>query len=270
MLYRANCKINIGLDVLRRRTDGYHELSTIMYPIYGLYDTLDINVSISDNITFENRGISIDCPAEDNICIKAAQLMQQLYNIGGVSITLEKNIPFGAGLGGGSADGTSVILALNDLYKLNLSEEQLINTAAMIGSDTAFFVKNTPQLCQGRGEIMRSIDLSLSGLWIAIIKPNTYVSTREAYAGITPRTPEKSLSERIALPLAQWQKYITNDFEKSIFVSHPIIAQTKQALLDAGAIYASMSGSGSAVYGLFTNEKEAQQMASLTPYIYML
>ena len=268
MRYRANCKINIGLDVLRRRTDGYHELSTIMYPIYGLYDTLDIEVINSDEIIFQNRGLSVDCPPQKNICVKAAQLMQQRYGAGGLSIILEKNIPFGAGLGGGSADGTTVIMAINELYNLGLSTSDLIQVAAEIGSDTAFFVKNSPQLCQGRGERMSDIGVELSGKWIAIIKPEVYISTREAYAGVTPHRPDTELSERICRPIEEWQGLITNDFEPHILRTHPEIAAAKQALIEAGAIYASMSGSGSAVYGIFENEKEARKVSPLTDYIY--
>lgn len=268
MLYRANCKINIGLDILRRRSDGYHELSTIMYPIYGLYDTLEIEVTDSQDVIFQNQGISVDCPPQKNICVIAAQLMQQHYGTGGVRITLEKNIPFGAGLGGGSADGTAIIMAINELYDLGLSTQELINRAAEIGSDTAFFVKNRPQLCQGRGEQMSDIDIELSGKWIAIIKPDAYISTREAYAGVTPRIPEVALSERICRPIKEWQGLIGNDFESHILQAHPEIAKAKQALIEAGAIYASMSGSGSAVYGIFENEKEARGVSLLTDYIY--
>lgn len=267
---KANCKINIGLDILSRREDGYHELSTIMFPVKGLYDEICVERTTESDIVFRSEGLIVDCPAEDNICVKAARLMQRLYNTPNVEISLKKNIPFGAGLGGGSADGTAVILAMNDLFELGAIEQRLIEIAAMIGSDTAFFVRNTPQLCQGRGEIMTPIDISLDGKWIAIIKPDAHISTREAYSAITPQYPSIPLEQRILSPIEEWQHTIKNDFEKSIFASHPTIAQVKQDMLLSGAVYAAMSGSGSAVFGIFTNEKEAQKMSPFTPYIYKL
>ena len=268
MKIRANCKINIGLDVLRRREDGYHDLSTVMIPVSGLYDELTIEASNTDS--FAIVGMEVDCDPEQNICMKALRLMQQRYNIGQVSITLDKRIPFGAGLGGGSADGTAVILALNDIFSLNLDEATLISLASELGSDTAFFVRNTPQLCEGRGEIMTPITLNLAGYWLVLIKPNESVSTREAYAGVRPALPARPLTERLAEPIAQWQESVKNDFEVSVFASHPVIKELKQELLDAGALYAAMSGSGSTVFGIFATEEQAQKMAHLTPYIFKM
>ena len=268
MKIRANCKINIGLDVLRRREDGYHDLSTVMIPVSGLYDELTIEASNTDS--FAIVGMEVDCDPEQNICMKALRLMQQRYDIGQVSITLDKRIPFGAGLGGGSADGTAVILALNDIFSLNLDEATLISLASELGSDTAFFVRNTPQLCEGRGEIMTPITLNLAGYWLVLIKPNESVSTREAYAGVRPALPARPLTERLAEPIAQWQESVKNDFEVSVFASHPVIKELKQELLDAGALYAAMSGSGSTVFGIFATEEQAQKMAHLTPYIFKM
>ena len=251
MILRANCKINIGLDVLRRRADGFHDLSTVMAPVRGLYDIIE--VTPSDNMSLEQRGFIVDCPVEKNLCIKAARLMQQRYGIGNVTITLDKRVPFGAGLGGGSSDATAVILAINEIFALNLSEEELIARAAEIGSDTAFFVRNTPQLCAGRGEIMTPISLPLEGLWLAVVKSvGEGVSTAEAYGGVSPTEPNIPLEQRLQLPINEWQTVVKNDFEPHIFRACPIIKQLKNRLLDAGAIFASMSGSGSAVFGLFT------------------
>ena len=251
MILRANCKINIGLDVLRRRADGFHDLSTVMAPVRGLYDIIE--VTPSDNMSLEQRGFIVDCPAEKNLCIKAARLMQQRYSIGNVAITLDKRVPFGAGLGGGSSDATAVILAINEIFDLRLSEEELIARAAEIGSDTAFFVRNTPQLCTGRGEIMTPISLPLEGLWLAVVKSvGEGVSTAEAYGGVSPAEPNIPLEQRLQLPINEWQTVVKNDFEPHIFRACPIIKQLKNRLLDAGAIFASMSGSGSAVFGLFT------------------
>lgn len=270
MKIKANCKINLGLDVLRRREDGYHDLSTIMLPVKGLYDVVDVERRDDNKITFRGIGLTVDCADEDNICVKAAKLMQERYGIAGVDITLDKRVPFGAGLGGGSADGTAVILAINDIFSLDLTEEELIARAAELGSDTAFFVRNTPQLCEGRGEQMTAIDVNLDGMWMVIIKPNESVSTREAYAGVKPAIPELPLTQRIKRPIAEWQGLIKNDFEPSVFAAHPAIESAKEQLLQAGAIYASMSGSGSALFGLFDNETSAEQMRHLTDYIFKI
>jgi 4-diphosphocytidyl-2-C-methyl-D-erythritol kinase len=177
--------------------------------------------------------------------------MQRLYGVGEAKITLDKRVPFGAGLGGGSSDATTVILALNEIFGLGLSEERLIETAAMIGSDTAFFVRNTPQLCTGRGEKMTPIDLPLQGKYLAIAKPDEGVSTKEAYSGVTPALPSVRLSDALQKPIGEWRGVVKNDFEKHIFAAHPAIAALKKEMLDAGALYASMSGSGSAVFGIF-------------------
>lgn len=264
MKIKANCKINLGLDVLRRREDGFHELETVMVPVKGLYDLLEIEPIAGDEPHFENCGLAVDCPVEENICLKAWRLMHDRYGVGAVRLTLDKRVPFGAGLGGGSADATMTLCALNEIFALRLTEEELIALAAELGSDTAFFVRNTPQLCTGRGERMEPIDLQLDGLWIALIKPDEGVSTREAYGGVKPAVPAVPLRERIRRPIAEWQGLITNDFEPHIFAAHPAIAAAKAELLQAGAIYAAMSGSGSTVFGLFDDEKKAHLVD--TPY----
>lgn len=268
MKIRANCKINIGLDVLRRREDGYHDLSTVMVPVKGLYDEVEVVAADKSSLTIV--GLEVDCDPEQNICMKALRLMQQRYGIGDASITLNKRIPFGAGLGGGSADGTVVILALNEIFSLNLDETTLISLAAELGSDTAFFVRNTPQLCEGRGEIMTPVELNFSGYWLVLIKPDESVSTREAYAGIAPFIPERPLLERLAEPIERWQSSVKNDFERSVFAAHPAIGKVKQMLITAGATYASMSGSGSAVFGLFAEKDKAEKMREYTDYIFEL
>lgn len=270
MKIKANCKINLGLDVLRRREDGYHDLSTIMLPVEGLYDVVEIEKRADKEIVFRGIGLTVDCATEDNICVKAAKLMQERYGVAGVDITLDKRVPFGAGLGGGSADGTAVIMGINEIYALGLSEEELIARAAELGSDTAFFVRNSPQLCEGRGEQMTAIEVNLEGLWLVIIKPDESVSTREAYAGVKPAIPELPLTERIKRPISEWQGLIKNDFEPSVFAAHPAIESAKEQLLDAGAIYASMSGSGSALFGLFESEEATEKMRHLTNYIFKI
>ena len=253
MICRANCKINLGLDILRRREDGFHELETVMIPVLELYDIVEVE-RVEGASVFEQTGLVVDCDAEQNLCMKALRLMQRLYGVGEVKITLDKRVPFGAGLGGGSSDATAVILALNELYNLGLSEDRLVEIAAMIGSDTAFFVRNTPQLCTGRGEKMEPIELPLRGKYLVVAKPNEGVSTKEAYAGVKPALPQVRLADALQRPIEEWQGVVKNDFESHIFATHPAIAELKKTMLDAGAIYASMSGSGSAVFGIFDEE----------------
>ena len=252
MILHANCKINLGLDVIRRREDGFHDLETVMIPVLGLYDVVEVE-RVEGVSAFEQTGLTVDCDAEQNLCMKALRLMQRLYGVGEAKITLDKRVPFGAGLGGGSSDATAVILALNKLYGLNLSEDRLIEVAAMIGSDTAFFVRNTPQLCTGRGEKMEPIELPLQGKYLVSAKPEEGVSTKEAYSGVKPATPQVRLIDALQCPIGEWQGIVKNDFEPHIFAAHPAIAELKKMMLDAGAVYASMSGSGSAVFGIFEN-----------------
>ena len=266
MIIKANCKINLGLDVLRKRSDGYHDLSTVMIPVKGLYDIIEIEQA--EESSFHTKGIDIDCPDDQNICLKALRLMQKSHGAGEVKITLDKRIPFGAGLGGGSADGTAVLLALNEIFNLQLPETELIDLAAELGSDTAFFVRNTPQLCEGRGEIMTPVTIPTDGLWLVLIKPDEAVSTREAYAGVKPAMPEISLVERLKMPITTWQNNIKNDFETSVFAAHPKLAEIKQLLLDRGAVYASKSGSGTTIIGLFQDKQQAQAMSDVTSYIF--
>ena len=253
MILRANCKINLGLDILRRREDGFHDLETVMIPVLGLYDVVEVE-RVEGSSTFEQRGLVVDCDPESNLCMKALRLMQRLYGVGEAKITLDKRVPFGAGLGGGSSDATAVILALNGLYELQLSEEELVAAAAMIGSDTAFFVRNTSQLCTGRGEVMEPIELPLQGKYLVVAKPEEGVSTKEAYAGVKPAMPQVRLADVLQRPIGEWQGVVKNDFEPHIFDAHPSIATLKESMYEAGAIYASMSGSGSAVFGIFDDE----------------
>ena len=252
MIIKAHCKINIGLNILRRREDGYHDIETIMVPVRGLHDVVEVVASDNSEVRFEQRGIVVDCPAEKNLCVRAARLMQAEYGIGGVAITLDKRVPFGAGLGGGSADATAVIVAINEIYTLGLSKERLAELAARLGSDTPFFVYDEAQICRGRGEVMTPIEVPLQGLWLAVVKPtNEGVSTAEAYGGVKPQLPERGLEELIASPVGAWRDCIGNDFEAHIFEAHPRIAEIKAMLYDKGAIYAAMSGSGSALFGIF-------------------
>lgn len=255
MIIRANCKINLGLFVTRKRDDGYHELETVMLPVHQLYDVVEVERAEGCDVVFEGVGIEVDCPQDKNLCVRAARLMQERYGVGGVAIRLDKRVPFGAGLGGGSSDATAVIVAVNEVYNLGLDRPTLAALAAELGSDTPFFVYNTPQLCTGRGEVMSPADVDLRGLWLAVAKPvNEGVSTKEAYSGIKPKMPAVALTELLKRDIGMWQGSVVNDFEPHIFAAHPTIKALKQKMLDAGAVYAAMSGSGSAVFGLFESQ----------------
>ena len=265
MLLFPNCKINIGLRVVRKREDGYHDLETIFYPVYGLHDELEVNrVSGIGNresgvgFSFIQEGLAVDCPAEDNLIIKCYQRMRAKYlQIGDVRIRFKKNIPFGAGLGGGSSDAAHMAIALNEIFALGLTREQLAEEVRSLGADCPFFIYNTPCYAEGIGDQLTPISLDLSGLRLIMIKPNCGVSTREAYSGII-RHPEVEGQIKQALQdrqsFADMRPLLVNDFEQTVFPLHPEIAEIKQRLLDAGAVYAAMSGSGSTVFGLFQHD----------------
>ena len=253
MKAKANCKINIGLDILRRRDDGYHDLESVMFPVRQLYDEITIEelCGATADVEFAQSGMVVDCPLDKNLCVKALRLMRQHFDIPAVRITLDKRVPFGAGLGGGSSDATTVLRMLNDHFALGIEQERLIEMAAELGSDTPFFVRNEPQFCWSRGEQMRSVALPLDGLWLAVVKPPISISTAEAYGGVVPTIPETPLCERLMRPVEEWHEVVKNDFERHLFICYPQLAALKEMLYRCGAIYASMSGSGSALFGLF-------------------
>ena len=253
MVFYPNCKINIGLRIVRKREDGYHDLETIFYPVYGLHDELEVEPA--EEFAFLQDGLVIDCLPTDNLIYKVYKRMQEHFpQIGNVKITFKKNIPFGAGLGGGSSDAAHMAIALNELFSLGLTREQLAEEVRPLGADCPFFVYNTPCYAEGIGDELTPISLDLSGLRLVMIKPNCSVSTKEAYAGIV-RHPEAEGQIKQALTegkhLTDMSPLLINDFEQTVFPIHPEIAAIKQRLLSAGAIYAAMSGSGSTVFGLF-------------------
>lgn len=250
MIVFPNAKINIGLNIIERRQDGYHNIETLMYPI-PWSDVLEIVPANGDETTLTVSGRQVNCPPEKNLVMKACREFQREKGVGNVDIYLHKIIPDGAGLGGGSADAAFTLVAMNELFECNCSKEELAAMAAKIGADCPFFIYNNPCFATGIGTEFAPANLNLSGTTIAIIKPQEGVSTAQAYAGVTPRLPEKSLEQLINMPIKQWQGIVKNDFEDSIFPILPLIPQVKDYLLSMGAIYASMSGSGSAVYGLF-------------------
>ena len=272
MILYPNCKLNLGLRVIRKREDGYHDLETVFVPIYGLHDELEVrpnpNPSLKgreSDIVFEQEGIAVDCPAEDNLIVKCYHLFKAKYpQIGSISVRFKKNIPFGAGLGGGSSDAAHMAIALNELFELGLTKEELAAEVKPLGADCPFFIYNTPCYAEGIGDQLTPIDLDLNGIRIVLIKPNEGVSTREAYSGIKPY-PIPSLKERALGDLRNLGDLdiFINDFEATVFPLHPQIAAIKKRLLDAGAFYASMSGSGSTVFGLFKNDAEGSTDANL-------
>ncbi len=250
MILHPNAKINIGLRVLSRRKDGYHNLETIFYPIQ-LSDTLEITQTNTPGITFEQAGIPIDCAPEDNLIFRIAKALLERTENGGIHIRFTKNVPFGAGLGGGSSDAAHTALAINELFKLNLSTGELCEYVSKFGADCPFFILNTPCLATGIGDVLTPISFSLAGYHLVLIKPDMHVSTKVAYAGVTPMLQDTSLADLIRLPIEQWKDHIVNDFERSVFAEFPAIAAIKAQLYDLGAVYASMSGSGSSVFGIF-------------------
>lgn len=245
-----NFKINIGLNIIRRREDGFHELQTVFYPIHQITDVLEIE-RIESGVHLSVLNVENLCDTEDNLCVKAFRLLQKQFDIDGIDIRLTKNIPFGAGLGGGSADAAFALKMYNELFELHLSELELLTLAAKLGSDTAFFILNKPVYAEGRGEIMTPINLDLSDYDIDVIKPEFSISTKEAYAGVTPCQSAYELAEDIQKPVALWRASIFNDFEKTLFQKYPELAQIKEDFYRRGALYASLSGSGSASYGIF-------------------
>lgn len=249
MLRLPNCKINLGLDVLRRRTDGYHDLCSLMLPVRGMCDAVELIPAPESSLKV--FGAAIDCPPEQNLCMRALRLMQSRHGAGQAAIFLHKVIPSGAGLGGGSADAAAVILAANELFGLGLSQQQMERAAAELGSDVPFFIADRPVIATGRGEVLTPFDIDLRGLQLLIVKPSIHISTAEAYAGITPRIPVIPLEERLKAPIGTWRETITNAFEEHIFAKYPLLPQLKEELYAAGAIYAAMSGSGSALFGIF-------------------
>jgi len=249
MIIQPNAKINIGLNITEKRPDGFHNIESIFYPIYKLTD----KIIIHENSKFEllNNGIDLKIQNEQNLVYKAFKLLKDQFNIPNVKIELQKNIPTGAGLGGGSADAAFTLKYLNNKFNLKLSDNDLEKTASEICSDCPFFIKNTPRFVYGKGNKFKDINLDLSNYFLVIIKPDIFISTPEAYSGATPKTPKNNLLSIIKKPVTEWKNYIFNDFEESIFRKNKIFSDIKQYLYTKGAVFAAMSGSGSSIYGIF-------------------
>lgn len=268
MIVYPNAKINIGLKVLNKREDGFHNLETLFYPVYKS-DILEIVESTT--LKMEQYGIGIPVNgAEDNLCLKAYKLLKNNFDIPPVEIYLHKNIPVGAGLGGGSSDAAHTILALNSLFNLNLTKEKMAQYASLLGSDCAFFIYNTPMLGEGRGEILSQIEAAgLEDLeqnyTIELVHPPYFVSTAQAYGGIVPRNRQREagiahpdndipLTELLQHPVSEWKDLVFNDFEQTVFAKMPQLASYKEQLYREGAVYAAMSGSGSTMFGIFKKQ----------------
>ena len=248
MINFPNAKINIGLNITERRPDGYHNLETIFYPV-KINDVLEIIES--DKLSFESSGLDIPGRMEDNLCVKGYHLIKKDFDVPPVKVHLHKNIPIGAGLGGGSADAAFFIRLMNEKFALGLTIDQQLGYARKLGADCAFFIENKPVFAFEKGDEFETIKLDLSGYSIVLVMPDTHISTSEAYGGIKPAPVRHSLFDLIYEPIEEWKKIIKNDFEANIFKNHVEIRGVKAALYEAGAIYASMSGSGASVFGIF-------------------
>lgn len=257
MIIFPNCKINLGLNILRKRSDGYHDLETIFYPL-PLHDVLEIITLPGEgsSLSFSTSGSIIEGTKDSNLCIKAYDLIKRNHPaLSPAKIHLHKAIPTGAGLGGGSADAAFTLKLLNEKFGLQLTIHQLIDYALQLGSDCPFFIINKPASAEGRGEIMEPVALDLSAYKFIIVNPGIHINTAKAFSGITPVLPTKSLNKIIQQAVVTWKNELVNDFEKSIFLQYPEIEAIKNKLYEKGAVYASMSGSGSTVYGIFKKDE---------------
>jgi 4-diphosphocytidyl-2-C-methyl-D-erythritol kinase len=253
MICFPNAKINLGLNIISKRTDGYHNLETVFYPV-SLKDALEIVPARGQKGVFRQTGIPVDGNPDDNLVIKACKLLSSICKLPEIDICLLKKIPFGAGLGGGSSDAAFMLKLLNDYARLGLPDDELEVLAARLGADCAFFIRNRPVFAGGIGNVFEDVDISLDSYRIVLIKPDIHVSTKEAYAMVRPAQPEYALKSVVRLPVETWRERMFNDFEPSVFQRFPAIRDIKAMLYDAGAVYASMSGSGSAVFGIFKGE----------------
>lgn len=259
MIVYPNCKINLGLRILEKRTDGYHNLETIFYPI-PLSDILEIienpDPENSPNFPLSTSGLPIQGTPSSNLCVKAYKLLKKDFpKLPWVRVHIHKVIPIGAGLGGGSSNGAFALTTYNQVFNLGISDEKLAAYAAELGSDCPFFISNKPSYAKGRGELLEPIQLDLSAYTFVVVNPGIYINTGDAFRDIKPAFPEKSLTEIIKAPLERWKDELVNDFEIPIFKKYPDIAAIKDDLYVAGALYASMSGSGSTVFGIFRKDK---------------
>ena len=253
MICFPNAKINLGLSIIRKRPDNYHDIETIFYPI-DITDALEIVPASKDGGTFIQTGDSLSCDAENNLVIKAYRLLQYRVPLPEIEIYLRKYIPSGAGLGGGSSDAAHMLKLLNQYANLKINDSDLESIASEIGSDCPFFIQNRPVFAEGKGNVFSNIELSLNGYFLILISPAIHVSTKEAYSLITPQFPKYKITEVINSPISEWKNMLINDFEKSVFPQYPELGTIKNKLYEYGAIYVSMSGSGSSIFGIFDHK----------------
>lgn len=271
MITYPNCKINLGLHILEKRADGYHNLETVFYPI-PLCDILEIienkDPENSPSFPLSVSGLPIQGNTSTNLCVKAYKLLKKDFSkMPWVRVHIHKIIPIGAGLGGGSSNGAFALKTYNELFSLGLSDTRLQDYAAVLGSDCPFFIQNKPCYATGRGEILEEMDLDLSAYRFVVINPGIYINTGDAFRDIIPGPPATALREIISQPVKEWKERLVNDFEASVFRKHPEIAAIKQTLYEQGALYASMSGSGSTVFGIF--EKDTTPSFGFPPHYFV-
>lgn len=244
-------KINIGLNVVSKRDDGYHNLETVFYPV-NVHDVIDITESHQAGCDIDIEGANLACDPQQNLVVKAYNIIREHYDIPGVKVTLNKMIPSQAGMGGGSSDAAYMIKALDEMFSIGMSDDEMRLYASKLGADCAFFINPVPSYAEGIGDKLSPVSINgLDDKFLALVKPSVAVSTKEAYAGITPSTPKKCCKDIVAQPIETWANELGNDFEDSVFRSLPILGEVKKDLYNRGAIYASMSGSGSTIYGIF-------------------
>ena len=270
MVSFPNCKINLGLHIRAKREDGYHDLETVFFPA-PFTDVLEVVAGEKNgkgSVEFIGSGLPLD--TKDNICLKACELLGQRHDLPQLKLYLHKAIPAGAGLGGGSSDGAFTLKMLNDKFGLNLSTNELIDLALQLGSDCPFFIINKPCLATGRGEVLKKINLDLSGYRLALVNPGIHISTAWAFSRVTPRPPRQELESIITGPISRWTEVLLNDFEDPVFAEYPAIKKIKDELYRQGALYASLSGSGSTVFGLFEKDRSPAAAAFGPVFFHLL
>jgi 4-diphosphocytidyl-2-C-methyl-D-erythritol kinase len=266
MIAYPNAKVNLGLRILRKRPDGYHDIESVFIPIKweDIIEVIEDGANGAGRVTFTSSGLEVPADGKPNLCERAYMLLAQEFALPAVKMHLHKMIPMGAGLGGGSADAAFVLRLLHDIFSLGLNDAALEERAARLGSDCPFFIRNRPQYVTGRGELMQPFDLNITGHHILVIHPGVHVGTAEAYAGVTPQVPDSDLRELLQRPISEWRDTVKNDFEGSVSRHHPIIGELKELLYANGAHYASMTGSGAAVFGIFGEKKNVDLPEAMT------
>lgn len=264
MIGFPNAKINIGLSITSKREDGYHNLASVFFPV-NWCDILEILPA--KELIFKSSGITIPGDSKSNLCLKAYHILNQDFDLPPVEINLKKNIPIGAGLGGGSADGAYTLKLLNDLFVLKLSEEELEDRAKLLGSDCAFFIKNRPVFAEEKGDVFTELDLNLKGYYLLVVNPEIHIGTSEAYSGVTPQLSNLNYLELGKKDVKDWSESVKNDFEDSVFPHHKKIEQLKNDMYELGAEFASMTGSGSTVFGIFEQKPKTDKFEKYSLFI---